>query len=93
MPIHSDGKNSGMRASPARGGNVMSILKKVMLVLFSSMIIVSFTACKKEGPAERAGMKMDETVEKAGEKTKEAVQKAGDKVEEAGEKMEESIKK
>jgi hypothetical protein len=71
----------------------MSILKKIVLVLFSCMIIVSFTACKKEGPAERAGKKIDETVEKAREEMKESAEKAGDKIEEAGEKMEESIKK
>jgi hypothetical protein len=71
----------------------MSILKTSILVLFSCMIIASFSACKKEGPAERAGKKIDETVEKAGEKTKEAVEKAGDKIEEAGEKVKESTKK
>lgn len=43
------------------------------------MIIVSFTACKKEGPAERAGKKIDETVEKAGDK----IEEAGDKVKES----------
>jgi len=71
----------------------MSILKKIFLVFFSCMIVVSFAACKKEGPAERAGQKIDETVEKAGEKTKEAVEKAGDKIEEAGDKVKESTKK
>jgi len=71
----------------------MSILKKIILVFFSCMIIVSFAACKKEGPAERAGQKIDETVEKAGEKTKEAFEKAGDKIEEAGDKVKESTKK
>jgi hypothetical protein len=71
----------------------MSILKKIILVFFSCMIVVSFAACKKEGPAERAGQKIDETVEKAGEKTKEAVEKAGDKIEEAGDKVKESTKK
>jgi len=71
----------------------MSILKKSILVLFSCMIIVSFTSCKKEGPAERAGKKIDETVEKAGEKLKESVDKAGDKIEEAGDKVKESTKK
>jgi len=53
----------------------MSILKKIILFFFSCMIIVSFTACKKEGPAERAGKKIDETVEKAGDKVKEATKK------------------
>ena len=71
----------------------MSILKNIILVIFSCMIIVSFTACKKEGPAERVGKKIDETVEKAGEKTKESVEKAGDKIKEVGEKVKESIKK
>jgi hyperosmotically inducible periplasmic protein len=71
----------------------MSILKKIIMVFFSCMIIVSFTACKKEGPAERAGKKVDETVEKAGEKIKESAEKAGDKIEKAGEKVKEATKK
>jgi len=71
----------------------MSILKNIILVIFSCMIIVSFTACKKEGPAERVGKKIDETVEKAGEKTKESVEKAGDKIKEVGEKVKETTKK
>jgi len=71
----------------------MSILKNIILVFFSCMIIVSFTACKKEGPAERAGKKIDETVEKAGDKIKKSAEKAGDKIEEAGDKMKESTKK
>lgn len=48
----------------------MSILKNIILGFVSIMIIVSFTACKKEGPAERAGKKIDETIEKAGDKIK-----------------------
>jgi hyperosmotically inducible protein len=71
----------------------MSILKNIILVLFCSMIIVSFTACKKEGPAERAGKKIDQTVEKAGENIKKSTEKAGDKIEEAGEKVKESTQK
>jgi len=71
----------------------MSIVKNSILVFFSCMIIVSFTACKKEGPAERAGKKIDETVEKAGDTIKESAEKAGDKIEEAGEKVKESAKK
>jgi hypothetical protein len=71
----------------------MSIIKNILLVFFSCMIIISFTACKKEGPAERAGKKIDETVEKAGDKIKESAEKAGDKIEKAGDKMKESTKK
>ena len=71
----------------------MSILKNIILVFFSCIIVVSFTACKKEGPAERAGKKIDQTVEKAGENIKKSTEKAGDKIEEAGEKVRESTKK
>jgi len=71
----------------------MSILKTIVLVLFSCMIIVSFTACKKEGPAERAGEKIDRAVEKTGDEIKESTEKAGDKIEEAGDKVKESTKK
>jgi hypothetical protein len=70
----------------------MSIVKKIILIFLSSMIIISFTACKKEGPAERAGKKIDEAIEKAGEQIKESADKAGDKIEEAGEKVKESTK-
>jgi len=71
----------------------MSILRKIILGFFSIMIIVSFSACKKEGPAERVGKKIDEAVEKAGEKMKESAKKAGDKIEEAGEKVKKATKK
>ena len=71
----------------------MSILKNILLVIFSCMIIVSFTACKKEGPAESTGKKIDETVEKAGNKIEDSAEKAGDKIEEAGDKVKESTKK
>ena len=70
----------------------MSIFRKILLILFSGMIIISFAACKKEGPAERAGKKVDETVEKAGEKIDRSAEKAGDKIEETGKKMKESTK-
>jgi hypothetical protein len=70
----------------------MLILKKVLLVLCSGMLIVAFTSCKKEGPAERAGKKMDNAVEKAGDKIKESADKAGEKIEEAGKKLKESTK-
>ena len=60
----------------------MSLFKKIILFFFSCMIIVSFAACKKQGPAERAGEKIDKTIEKA-----------GDKIEEAGDKIKESTKK
>jgi hypothetical protein len=70
----------------------MSILRKVFPVFCGCMMIVAFTGCKKEGPAERAGRNIDETVDKAGKTIKESAGKAGEKVEEAGRKVKESTK-
>ncbi len=71
----------------------MSILKNIIFCFFICVIIVSFTACTKEGPAERAGKKVDETVDKTGDKIKESTEKVGDKIEKTGEKVKESTKK
>ncbi len=70
----------------------MSISRKGFLVFCSVMIIASFTACKKEGPAERAGKSIDETAEKAGKQIDKTTEKAGDKIEDAGKKLKESVK-
>lgn len=72
----------------------MKTWKKIMAVFCGIALVVSLSACEKEGPAEKAGKKVDESMEKsqqmmedAGEKTEEMVEEAGEKVEEAGEKM------
>jgi hypothetical protein len=70
----------------------MSILRNVVLVLCSASIVVFIIACKKEGPAERAGKNIDETVGKVGKKIDESVKKAGDKIEDAGKKVKDSTK-
>ena len=70
----------------------MSVLKRALLIFCCGTILVSFTACKKEGPAERAGRNIDETVDSAGKKANDATEKAGEKIEEAGEKIKESTK-
>lgn len=70
----------------------MSISRKMVLVLCAGMLAVSFSACKKEGPAERAGRNIDQTLEKAGKKIDDSATKAGDKVEEAGKKLKEATK-
>jgi hypothetical protein len=71
---------------------LMSILKNVGVVVCCGMIVIAFSACKKEGPAERAGRNIDETVEKAGKKIDESAAKAGKKLEEAGKKIRETTK-
>jgi len=48
-------------------------------------LLAALAGCqKKEGPAETAGKKIDQTVEKAGEKIEEAKEKIGEKMEKAG---------
>jgi outer membrane lipoprotein-sorting protein len=58
----------------------MPILKRVLMLFFAVLLSSAIVACQeKEGPAEKAGKKLDEAVEKMGEKLEEA----GDKAKEA----------
>lgn len=56
--------------------------KKFIIVLAAVLLLGGLNGCEKEGPAERAGEKIDETVEQAGEQ----LEKAGDKAQEATQK-------
>lgn len=60
----------------------MSISKKILVTLCAGFIMIWLVGCQPEGPAERAGKKVDETVEKAGEET----EKAGEKIQEGSKK-------
>jgi hypothetical protein len=42
----------------------MSIIKKSILSLVAAGLVMGMVACEKEGPMEKAGKKVDETVEK-----------------------------
>jgi hypothetical protein len=57
---------------------MIKICKIVIAVLAMTVLFMGLSGCKKEGPAERAGKKIDETVEKAGQQ----VEKAGKKIQE-----------
>jgi hypothetical protein len=68
----------------------------------SAALALGAIACKEEGPAEKAGRKMDEaveklrhggegSVEKAGRKLDEALEDAGDEIEELREKTADAI--
>jgi len=68
----------------------------------SAALALGAVACKEEGPAEKAGRKMDEaveklrhggegSVEKAGRKMDEALEDAGDEIEELREKTADAI--
>jgi hypothetical protein len=43
------------------------------------VLVVGLSGCTKEGPAEKAGKKIDKTIEKAADQ----IEKAGDKVQDA----------
>jgi len=52
-------------------GIVMSILKRSILSLIAAGMIMGLAACEKEGPMEKAGKAVDESVEKAEKAIKE----------------------
>lgn len=60
-------------------------LSTATLVLFG----LGLGACSKEGPAERAGEKIDNAVEETSESIDSAIENTGDKIEDAADKMEE----
>ena len=60
---------------------MVSKLKKLFVYLLLIMMIFGISGCS-EGPAERAGKKVDEAVEDAGEAVEDAKEKVEDAVEE-----------
>lgn len=68
----------------------MRIFKTLALMLALGLSLTLAGCDGDDGPAEKAGEKIDNAVEKAGEKVEEATDKVGDKLEEAGDKVRES---
>lgn len=68
---------------------------KKIIALSMAVLLCGFLAlgCEKEGPAEKAGKKIDQAVEKTGDKVEEATDKMGDTIEKAGDKIEEKTDK
>jgi hypothetical protein len=84
---------------PIRRLGVMTICKKLAVMVCMGFVVIVLGACKQEGPAERTGREIDEAAEKlgeavekkgplerAGENMDNAVDNAGEALEEAGEK-------
>ena len=61
----------------------MKTLKKIMILLCSMSVLTLFSACEEQGPAERAGEQIDESVEQ----TRESLEEAGEEMEDAGKEM------
>lgn len=68
----------------------MKTVKKIMILLGIGIFLAFVSGCEKEGPMEKAGEKIDNSVEKAGDKVSDTMEKAGDKIEEGGEKIQEA---
>lgn len=51
----------------------------IAIALLAAVLAAGFSGCTKEGPAEKAGKKIDKAIEKAGEQ----IEKMGEKVQDA----------
>ena len=69
------------------------MLKKLLSAVCVSLMVMGLVACDKQGPAERAGEKMDNAAERAGDKIENATDKAGEKMEDAGDRIEDKTDK
>jgi hypothetical protein len=65
-------------------------LMKALIAMFSAIALAAVIGCSKqeeEGPAERAGKQVDESIEKARDYTSEKVDEMGEAIEQTGEEM------
>ena len=68
-------------------------IKKFLIIAAIALSLFAFAACESEGPAEKAGKKIDQTVKKAADSAKETGEAIQEKVEDAGQAIEEKVKK
>ncbi len=68
----------------------MKVSFKCLLVVFSLAAVLGLTACKQDGPAEKAGKKVDQAVEQSGKKIDQATEQAGKKIEQAKESIDDT---
>ena len=62
---------------------------RIPLTALTLTLAFALAGCESEGPAERAGERIDEAVSQAGEKIEEATDAAGQKLEQAGDAVQE----
>jgi len=65
----------------------MFTLRTLLILVLFGCLSIGFLSCEKEGPAEKAGKQIDQTVEKAGDKMEEAGEAVKEKAEEAKEEV------
>ena len=68
-----------VRLQTKRRMPMKKVVQSIIAALMIIVLMVGLSGCKKEGPMERAGKKVDKTIEKAGDQT----EKAGEKVRDA----------
>jgi len=61
--------------------NMNKLIKTAGIALVMGVLFASLPGCQKEGPAERAGKEVDQTVEKVGQQ----IERAGDSIQDATE--------
>jgi len=60
--------------------NMITLAKTLVVVLVTGVLFVTLPGCQKqEGPAERAGKQVDQSVEKVGQQ----IEKAGESIQDA----------
>lgn len=60
--------------------NMITLVKTLVVALVAGVLFVTLPGCQKqEGPAERAGKQVDQTVEKVGQQ----IEKVGESVQDA----------
>lgn len=62
-------------------------------IVMTALLAALYGCQKPEGPAEKAGQKIDNAVEKTGEKIDQTAEKIGEKVEKAGEDIKDAAKR
>lgn len=55
-----------------------------MKIVAMALLALPLMACEQEGPAERAGKRLDQAVENSKDALNDAVDRAGEEIEEAG---------
>ena len=63
---------------------------KSILAVVVMASVLGLTACKQDGPAEKAGQKVDQAVEQTSKKVDQATDQAGNKIEKAVESMDDA---
>lgn len=66
---------------------------KGVFVVVSLAAVLGLSACKQEGPAEKAGQKVDQTVEQSSKKIDQATEQAGKEIKKAGDTLSDKSKK